>query len=147
MLRLLSVFLQGSLAIFLFFFTFFYDTFSSFAFLNVFFTIFNIAFIRSYLLNRLYFVPYTILCPAVTLPHCHDRQTQNNDAKAHGNRSAFRKAGHNKCEERGKGYGQSIGQLGRHMVDMQTLGPCRGHNRGIRDGRTMVTANRACHTG
>ena len=43
-------------------------------------------------------------------------------------------------------HSQYVRYLGGYMVDMITLCPCRSHDRGIGDGRTMVTHNSTCQT-
>ena len=64
-----------------------------------------------------------------------------------GNKCILDKAGNNISNEGDHGSKDGIGKLRVYMIDMFALGSGTCHDCGIRNGRAVITANSAGHTG
>ena len=81
-----------------------------------------------------------------TFFHKEQISQQQHDTYRQRNQRRLGKSGHDIGDKGNHSHADRIGQLGRYMVHMVTLGSRRRHNRCIGDGRTVVTADSACHT-
>ena len=74
-------------------------------------------------------------------------QEQKDDSYRHGDPCTLRKSGYDIGDKGDHGYYDNVGQLGGYVIDVVTLCACGSHDRRIGDGRAVIAAYRACHTG